>query len=213
MLILIKPEHNSVFASQIASMYRLRHRVFKERLGWNVDVHDGIEKDQFDAASPAYLVRLDAVDAVTACVRLLPTTGPYMLRDTFANLASGRLLPNSPLVWESSRFAIQPAGSTEMATNGLSNATFELFAAMIEFGLARDLSEIVTVTDLRVERILRRAGWPLRRLGEPSTIDTTRAVAGSLEISLEALQRVRETSGITMPVLWEPAWKACDKGL
>ncbi|WJI81094.1 MULTISPECIES: acyl-homoserine-lactone synthase [unclassified Mesorhizobium] len=28
---------------------------------------------------------------------------------------------------------------------------------------------IVTVTDLRVERILRRAGWPLERLSDPQT--------------------------------------------
>ncbi|WP_245261463.1 acyl-homoserine-lactone synthase [Mesorhizobium sp. L103C131B0] len=40
---------------------------------------------------------------------------------------------------------------------------------MIEFGLSRCLSQIVTVTDLRMERILRRAGWPLVRVGDPYT--------------------------------------------
>lgn len=42
---------------------------------------------------------------------------------------------------------------------------------------------IVTVTDLHAERILRRAGWPLARIGEPHTIGTTRPVAGYLDVS------------------------------
>ena len=33
-----------------------------------------------------------------------------------------------------------------------------LFAAMLEWGEARGLASIATVTDLRMERILRRAG-------------------------------------------------------
>ncbi|WP_352713480.1 acyl-homoserine-lactone synthase [Mesorhizobium sp. M0586] len=40
----------------------------------------------------------------------------------------------------------------------------------MKFGLSRRLSRIATVTDLRMERILRRAGWPLERIGEPHTI-------------------------------------------
>ncbi|SDD34984.1 acyl homoserine lactone synthase [Bradyrhizobium brasilense] len=50
-------------------------------------------------------------------------------------------------------------------TGGLT-ATYELFAAMMEFGLSLELTEIVTVTDARMERILRRAGWPLRPIGK-----------------------------------------------
>jgi N-acyl-L-homoserine lactone synthetase len=47
---------------------------------------------------------------------------------------------------------------------GLATAPYELFAGMIEFGLSRQLTDIVSVTDARMERILRRAGWPLRRM-------------------------------------------------
>ncbi|MEP9389912.1 acyl-homoserine-lactone synthase [Mesorhizobium sp. KR9-304] len=38
--------------------------------------------------------------------------------------------------------------------------------------------EIVTVTDLRFERILNRAGWPMTRIGEAEQIGRTVAVAG-----------------------------------
>lgn len=206
MLILIKPEHHHLFVSYLSSMHRMRCRVFKGRLGWKVETQDEIEKDAFDSAAPAYLLQLNCAGEVVACVRLLPTTGSYMLRDSFPFLAGGRPLPNSPDIWESSRFAVDQSAAALTVAAGLSKATFELFAAMIEFGLAGNLTGIVTVTDLRVERILRRAGWPLRRLGEPRQIDATMAVAGYLEVSVDALRSVRDVSGIQSPVLWEPVW-------
>lgn len=75
---------------------------------------------------------------------------------------------------------------------------------MIEFGLSRSLKAIVTVTDIRIERILKRARWPLRRLGTPHAIGTTMAVAGSLEVSQEALWQLRQACGIDRRVLWAP---------
>ncbi|TIN74365.1 MAG: hypothetical protein E5Y09_33280 [Mesorhizobium sp.] len=58
---------------------------------------------------------------------------------------------------------------------------------MIEFGLLRRLSRIVTVTELRMDHILRRAGW-LTRIREPDTIGVTRA--GRLYRGVEEILRV-----------------------
>lgn len=71
-----------------------------------------------------------------------------------------------------------------------------LFAGMIEFGLSRRLSQIVTVTDLRMERVLRRAGWPLAGIGEPHTIGATGAVAGYLDASTDRLEDVLMSSAV-----------------
>lgn len=94
--------------------------------------------------------------------------------------------------------------SVPKGAGGIAIATYELFAGMIELGLSRELSHIVTVTDLRMERILRRAGWPPTRIGEPQTIGVTRALAGYLEVSEKMLQLVRQNGGIGSPVLWAP---------
>jgi acyl homoserine lactone synthase len=75
---------------------------------------------------------------------------------------------------------------------------------MIEFGLSMRLERIVTVTDLRVERILRRAGWPLERIAEPQRIGMTRAVAGFLDVSTEHLRTLQRNGGLDGPVLWAP---------
>jgi N-acyl-L-homoserine lactone synthetase len=90
------------------------------------------------------------------------------------------------------------------AAHGLAGATYELFAGMIEFGLSRQITEIVTVTDARMERILRRAGWPLRRIGKARPLGDTLAIAGYLEISARALACVYSAGGLRGPVLWAP---------
>jgi acyl homoserine lactone synthase len=74
---------------------------------------------------------------------------------------------------------------------------------MIEFGSMRQLTHIVTVTDARMERILCRARWPLKRLGAPRRIGKTIAVAGYLEVSPERLRDVREAGGLSAPAICE----------
>jgi len=177
-------------------MHRLRGRVFKERLDWDVSVSDGLEIDQYDTFKPTYLLVLEQSDVV-GCVRLLPTTGRNMLADTFPVLLDGNPAPKAARIWESSRFCVDTKSVAATAENGLRKATFLLFAAMIEWGQQRNLQAIATVTDLRMERILRRAGWQLHRLGTPRQIGTTNAVAGLLPITEEALGAIRAAGQIS----------------
>ena len=204
MMQLISAEYYGYFIGEIAEMHRLRYRVFKERLDWDVQFSGDMEIDEFDALNPAYLIQRAIDNRVQGCVRLLPSTGPTMLRDTFPVLLDGAPAPINPAIWESSRFALDLPPDTPKATHGLATATYELFAGMIEFGLSRQLSEIVTVTDARMERILRRAGWPLRRMGKPLQLGNTLAVAGYLEVSIASLECIRSAGGFRGPVLWAP---------
>src|SRR3979490_879925 len=128
-----------------------------------------MEIDEFDALHPAYLLQRGGDGRIQGCVRLLPSTGPTMLRDTFPMLLDGASAPGSPTIWESSRFALDIDTNAPKGAHGLASATYELFVAMIEFGLLRRLNEIVTVTDTRMEGILRRAEGPFRRFGTPDT--------------------------------------------
>lgn len=204
MMQLITAEYYSSFIDAVTEMHRLRYRVFKERLDWDVQFSGDMEIDEFDALHPAYLIQRASDNRVQGCVRLLPSTGPTMLRDIFPVLLDGASAPASPAIWESSRFALDLPPDTPKATHGLATATYELFAGMIEFGLSRQLTEIVTVTDARMERILRRAGWPLLRIGQSRALGSTLAVAGYLEVSIESLARVRASGGLQSPVLWAP---------
>jgi len=177
-------------------MHRLRGRVFKERLDWDVSVSNGLEIDQYDTLKPTYLLALEQNDVV-GCVRLLPTTGRNMLADTFPVLLNGNPAPKAVRIWESSRFCVDTKTVAATAENGLRKATFLLFAAMVEWAQQRGLQAIATVTDLRMERILRRAGWHLDRLGMPRQIGSTKAVAGLLRITNEALGAIRAAGQIS----------------
>lgn len=208
MIQLIGPDYYDDFAHDLSQIHRLRYRVFKQRLNWDVHVSEDMEIDEFDALRPVHLLYRSPDGRIEGCVRLLPSTGPTMLRDIFPMLLAGQPAPSSKDVWESSRFALDVLPDAPKADGGLAAATYELFAGMIEFGLSIRLTEIVTVTDIRMERILRRAGWPLRLLGKPRPLGNIMGVAGYLEVSTDALERIRRPGRISGPVLWAPVMEA-----
>lgn len=196
--------HTSEFGRHLnvlTSMYRLRRRIFKDRLDWSVSVSGDMEIDVYDALSPTYILAVSEEQEVLGCVRLLPTTGPTMLADTFGNLLGNRAAPRDERILESSRFCVDTGRTVETSRHGLSRATFVLFAAMIEAMRAKGAQSIVTVTDARMERILRRAGWPLERLSEPQPLGQTIALAGFLHDSDEALAAMYRQAGVNGPVL------------
>jgi N-acyl-L-homoserine lactone synthetase len=187
----------------LAAMYRLRRRVFKDRLDWSVSVSGDLELDVYDALNPTYLIAVSD-DVVIGCVRLLPTTGPTMLVETFPELLGGKTLPCSSRIIESSRFCVDTQLAAQLGGNGLNRATFILFAAMIESLQGADADSIVTVTDTRMERILRRANWPLERIAPPQRIGETMALAGFLHASYETLAAMYRQAGVAGPVLQGP---------
>lgn len=106
MMQLITPEYYGEFVHDLAEMHRLRYRVFKQRLDWNVAVSGDMEVDEFDVLRPVHLLNRSNAGSIQGCVRLLPSSGPTMLRDTFPILLDGQPAPRSDRIWESSRFAL-----------------------------------------------------------------------------------------------------------
>lgn len=97
MITVVTPELRDLHAAEIEQMHRLRHRVFKDRLKWDVRSFGGLEIDQFDMLDATYLIVGEA--GVQGSWRILPTTGPYMLRDVFRQLLDGKEPPDSPAIW------------------------------------------------------------------------------------------------------------------
>lgn len=195
MIELIAPGWYGACSDELHEMHRLRYRVFKERLDWNMRTTGGFEIVSFDYLKPPYLVLRDSAGRVGAAYAFCPRRGPTMLRDVFSRLLEGRTAPD---------FALDLPPSAPKGSGSIAVATYELLAGMIEFSLSRRLTYIVTTTDLRMERILRRAGWPLARIGPPPTIGTTRAVAGCLDVSEASFAAVRLSGSLGGPVLWAP---------
>jgi acyl homoserine lactone synthase len=180
----------------LCQMHRIRKTIFKDRLGWDVTVSGALEVDEYDALGPSYLLSIDRHAAVNGCVRLLPTTGPNMLRDIFPHFVTKAAVPRSERVWEASRFAV--SGNTTAVETGLSQTTYDLLIGVLKLGLSNGIAMIVCVVDVRMERILRRAGWKLERLGAAHRIGDTIALAGQLEVSAQILRQLEARAGLAL---------------
>ncbi|TPP06015.1 acyl-homoserine-lactone synthase TraI [Rhizobium glycinendophyticum] len=181
-----EPEH-----CLIHEMQRLRARVFCGRLAWNVPCTSGLEVDSFDELNPTYILCLDCSDAVIGCARLLPATNGTMLEKVFPQLLENAHLRTHARMIESSRFCVDTKAAGKQQQAGLHTATLAMFAGIVEWSILNGYSEVVTATDVRLERILRRAGWPLKRLGSPVQINETRSIAGVLPANWESFDRLR----------------------
>lgn len=190
-IIAIKNPESEAEHLLIHDMHRLRARIFRGRLAWKVRCTSGLEIDRFDKLKPTYVLCLDRSDAVIGCVRLLPATGGTMLEKIFPQLLEAEQLTTHHRMIESSRFCVDTDAVAEREQAGLHSATLAMFAGIVEWSILNGYREIVTATDVRLERILRRAGWPLSRLGAPTQINETRSVAGVLPADWQSFDRLR----------------------
>lgn len=169
-------------------MFRLRYEVFHERLGWEVRcTDDGKEIDDYDALPDAhYIIARSPEQRVDACWRLLPTLGPNMLRDIFPELLHGQNAPAAADVWELSRFAMATGrlGASEDAGNpqlGFGELSVALMTEASRFARENGIARYVTVTTAAIERMLKKQGVNVYRLGPPVRIGGVLTVACFIE--------------------------------
>nr|WP_172690272.1 acyl-homoserine-lactone synthase [Agrobacterium fabrum]ASK41938.1 autoinducer synthesis protein [Agrobacterium fabrum] len=189
-ILTVAPDQYERHRDFLRQMHRLRATVFGGRLAWDVSIAAGEERDQYDDCRPTYLLAIADGGKIAGCVRLLPACGPTMLEQTFPELLEAGSLGAHPGMVESSRFCVDTTLPTGRAGGQLHLATLTMFAGIIEWSMANGYDEIVTATDLRFERILKRAGWPMTRLGEPVAIGNTVAIAGRLPADRMSFERV-----------------------
>ncbi|CAI8803244.1 Acyl-homoserine-lactone synthase [Pseudomonas sp. IT-196MI5] len=167
---------------RLEQMHKLRAEVFKDRKRWDVSIIAGMEIDGYDALNPYYLILEDepGSERLFGCWRILPTTGPYMLKDTFPALLYGAQAPHSERIWELSRFAILPR---EKSPQCLSLDSILAIKALIHFAIERGVDQFVTVTTLGVEKLLRRKGLDISRFGPAMRIGVENAIALRIELN------------------------------
>ena len=203
MLKLIEGSYASYFPEDIDAMFRSRAETFSERLGWDVVVKNGYERDQFDDRNPLYLVSVDPdTGEYWGSLRLLPTTGPNMLRDVFPQLLDEGEVVESPTIWEISRVcAVTAEGQPQRRKNVVSYVLGELITGMVEVALLAGLTQMVGVFDARLYRILRSAGCDIEIIGRPQRIGAFMAFAGLYRIGADILEAHRDALGIEESVL------------
>ncbi len=203
MLKLIEGTYASRFHREMDAMFRNRAEIFGARLGWEVEVKNGYERDRFDDLNPLYLVSVDpASGEYWGSLRLLPTTGPNMLRDVFPQLLEQGEVVESATIWESSRIcAIAAPGQPERTKNGVGYVLSELIAGIGEVALLAGLTQIVSVFDARILRVLKSVGCEPEVIGRPQRIGDVTAYAALFEPNPVRLESFRDELGMGKSVL------------
>jgi acyl homoserine lactone synthase len=192
---IIFPERNGGDVSQSCRNLRPPPRLV-------VVVKNGQERDAFDDANPLYLVSVDPdTEEYWGSLRLLPTTGPNMVRDVFPQLLDGGYI-ESATIWESSRIcASAAAGQPERSRSGVNYVLSELILGIGEVAVAAGLTQIVSVFDARIFRVLKTAGCNPQIIGTPQRIGDIMCYAGLFDTGEGPLRAFRAATGIDHSVL------------
>lgn len=159
--------------ARMRELGRYRHRVFIDHLGWVLpEASRDAEWDRFDRSDTVYVLALDVTGTIAGCARLLPTTSSYLLSAVFPQLVGGTSLPRSTSVWELSRFAsFDLSGPPAVGHTLGSPEALRLLSVALEEAACRGAEQLVSVSPVAIERILRRAHFPYRRMGPPLRVD------------------------------------------
>lgn len=153
-------------AETLRGMFAFRHHVFFNKLGWDVATQDDLEFDLFDTMNPVYMLARRNRDEIEGCWRLMPTTDAYMLKDTFPQLLQGDPAPCNPHIWELSRFAVDAGDQAGAVQAPLNNIAMDMMRKLYDFAVENQVEQFVTVTSVALERLLKRTGMPIRRMGD-----------------------------------------------
>jgi len=148
---------------------RYRHKVFVSHLGWSLQSSGEVEADEFDGPDAVYVSLQDKHGHVNGVARLLPTTAPYLLEKVFPSLWGGFELPRSAEVWELSRFAaVDFDACASRANQASARHAASLFRQVAQVARDHGARQLVTVSPVGMERLLRINGFHSLRAGPPN---------------------------------------------
>jgi N-acyl-L-homoserine lactone synthetase len=197
MIVAIEPHNARQHSYLIDKMFRLRARVFRDRLGWDVQVTDGKERDKYDDEGPVYIIYADdETQEVKGCLRLLPTTGPTLLADIFADTLPDAVHIRAPTIWECTRFCLDDRDREDVL---LTSAV--LITALGAVAINSGIESIIGNFDSAMLRLYRRLGCEVDVLGSTQRYGQP-IYLGLFPISERVLTRVKkQLKGKRAPVL------------
>jgi N-acyl-L-homoserine lactone synthetase len=191
MIVVIEPYNAHEYSNLLDDMFRLRARVFRDRLRWDVQVADEKERDKYDDEGPVYIIYADDESLkVKGSLRLLPTTGPTVLADIFSDTLPDAVHLSAPTIWECTRFCLEDGILSRTSREELLIASAVLIAALGDVAIGAGIESIVGNFDSTMLRLYRRIGCEVEVLG--STQRYGRPVyLGMFPISEPILRKVK----------------------
>ena len=107
----------------------------------------------------------------------------------------------SATIWEKRVCAVLAEGQPQKSKNGVNYVMAELIAGIGEVALKAGLTQIVSVFDARILRVLRALGADPEIIGRPQRIGSVMTYAGMFEPDLARLKAFREEMAMGRSVL------------
>ncbi len=171
-------------------MFQDRRAQFHDDFGWDLNIDSlGREIDQYDLMNPLYVILQDDQGRHLGSGRLMPTTGPTMIADHFADMTDGVEI-ESPLIWEVTRVFIARRGQ------GSIRHAAALMWAGCQLGLKAGVQFYVGVTAANMVRVFSACGWPPEVIGSRRDGNDGEISACLWEISQENCDRLAKRAGI-----------------
>ena len=165
--------------------YRLRHRVYSEKLGWVPSSPDGLEVDSYDASATSVGL-FSETGRLLGLFRVLPGLGPFMLEDEFRSmLVPGTQLRKNEDTIEVTRLTLDP----EFCSNGLSRYMFlVLLKGIYQWSLNNNIRYWYKVVEKRFLRVFQALGFPADPISPVIAIPPAGALSVAAVLDLEKLR-------------------------
>src|SRR4051794_23620593 len=201
MIHLVTAENRHRYADALEQAYRLRHRVFVDKMKWtDLRREDGREIDRFDDDHALHILYLRDGE-VLGYQRLLPTTRPHLLSEVLPHLCEDARRSGAH-VWEWTRYCVQPAHRERgWALSPVANA---LLSGIVEWGLASGVSTVlIEMNPLWLLRLV-QLHFRTTPLGLPQPVAGEDAIAVAAAFDRRTLARLQALRGNADAVLAEP---------
>ena len=168
MIVVVEPHNAETHADLLEQMFRMRARIFRDHLGWDVVVKDGKERDKYDEQSPVYIIyKDDGGGTVKGSLRLLPTTGPTLVADFFSDTHPDAASLMAPTIWECTRFCLDETIWQKKKEEILFASTV-LLVGLGDLALRAGIESVIGNFDAAALHLWRRIGYDVEILGSTS---------------------------------------------
>lgn len=200
MIFIVDAANRQHFAADLATMHRHRKAVFVDRAGWKIPVVVDQEIDCYDLLEQTmYLLAKDVPNGpLLASARLLPTTGPHLMRDLYS--ASYRAaLPSGSTVWEISRYCTAPGigGRTRRLS-----LLWETICGIMEAALQHGVDQAIFAANRALLPLALECGWEAKAVGPTMSDGNDEVTAVIATLTPGGLQNVRDRHGVSEQVIW-----------
>jgi N-acyl-L-homoserine lactone synthetase len=195
---IVNRDNSDAWTAQRMEMFAARKQVFVDGLKWDLATTDGLyEIDEYDHEDTVYLIVADPVTGShLGSVRLLPTDGPHLLGDKFAQLCEAGV-PRAPDIFEITRLVTRPGLSRDEARQ----VRQKLAVAVFEYALAHDVRHFTMMTHMVFLSAVIAMGWNCEPLGFPQEMDGVAVSALRIDVDAASLAVLRAHTNLVDPVL------------